>query len=217
MKSPSPSLASGMLLVLSAPSGAGKTTLAKRLTQDAGDAIFSVSFTTRPLRGNEKNAVDYHFVDVGTFHEKIKRGEFIEWAEVHGHFYGSPRSVVEEAMARKVMAIFDIDVQGGNAIKAAYPHAILVFVLPPSLKELERRLRERNTEPEASIQARLLGARSEIEKGIDSYEYFIVNENLSQAYGELQSIVMAERARKMRFDFSRLQLDFPSKGRRGRS
>jgi guanylate kinase len=218
MKSPSPSLASGMLLVLSAPSGAGKTTLAKRLTQDAGDSIFSVSFTTRPLRGNEKNAVDYHFVDVGTFHEKIKRGEFVEWAEVHGHFYGSPRSVVEEALARKVMAIFDIDVQGGNAIKAAYPHAILVFVLPPSLKELERRLRERNTEPEASIQARLLGARSEIEKGIDSYEYFIINENLSQAYGELQAIVIGERARKMRFDFSRLQLDWiPSKGRKGRS
>jgi guanylate kinase len=218
MKPSPPPLASGLLLVLSAPSGAGKTTLARRLVQDAGDAIFSVSYTTRPPRVNEKDAVDYHFVDVGTFHEKIKRGEFVEWAEVHGHFYGSPRSVVEEALARKVMAIFDIDVQGGNAIKAAYPQAVLLFVLPPSLKELERRLRERNTEPEAIIQARLLGARSEIEKGIDSYEYFIINENLSQAYGELQAIVTAERSRKMRFDFSRLQLDWmPGKSRKGKN
>jgi guanylate kinase len=100
MKPPPPPLASGLLLVLSAPSGAGKTTLARRLVQDAGDAIFSVSYTTRPARVNENDAVDYHFVDVGTFHEKIKRGEFVEWAEVHGHFYGSPRSVVEEALAR---------------------------------------------------------------------------------------------------------------------
>jgi guanylate kinase len=218
MKPSPPPLASGLLLVLSAPSGAGKTTLARRLVQDAGDAIFSVSYTTRPPRVNEKDTVDYHFVDVGTFHEKIKRGEFVEWAEVHGHFYGSPRSVVEEALARKVMAIFDIDVQGGNAIKAVYPQAVPVFVLPPSLKELERRLRERNTEPEASIQARLLGARSEIEKGIDSYEYFIINENLSQAYGELQAIVLAERSRKMRFDFSRLQLDWmPTKSRKAKT
>ena len=210
-------LASGLLLVLSAPSGAGKTTLARRFIQEAKDAIFSVSYTTRPPRANEKNGVDYHFVEVDTFHEKIKRGEFVEWAEVHGHFYGSPRSVVEEALARKVVAVFDIDVQGGNAIKATYPQAVLTFVLPPSLKELERRLRERNTEPEASIQARILGARSEIEKGIDSYEYFIVNENLAQAYAELEAIVNAERVRKIRFDFNRLQLDWaPTKGRKGK-
>ena len=210
-------LASGLLLVLSAPSGAGKTTLARRFIQEARDAIFSVSYTTRPPRANEKDGIDYHFVEVGTFHEKIKRGEFVEWAEVHGHFYGSPRSVVEEALARRLAAVFDIDVQGGNAIKAAYPHAVLIFVLPPSLKELERRLRERNTEPEASIQARILGARSEIEKGMDSYEYFIVNENLSQAYGELEAIVGAERARKMHFDFDRLQLDrVPTKPRRSK-
>ncbi|HZH74571.1 MAG TPA: guanylate kinase, partial [Archangium sp.] len=117
----------GILLVLSAPSGTGKTTLARRLLAELPDAIFSISVTTRKSRGREQDGVDYHFVDVTSFQERIERGEFVEWAEVHGHFYGSSQAVVEEARARRGVAIFDIDVQGGQAIKRKHPDTVLAF------------------------------------------------------------------------------------------
>src|SRR5579862_4137604 len=105
----SQALSPGVLLVLSAPSGAGKTTLAQRLLRETPGALLSVSVTTRPPRGQEKDGADYHFVDAKTFQEKIERGDFVEWAEVHGHFYGSPKSVIEEAFAQRTVAVFDID------------------------------------------------------------------------------------------------------------
>ena len=204
----------GLLLVLSAPSGTGKTTLARRLIDQIPEAIFSVSFTTRGPRGSEQDGIDYHFVDVPTFHEKIRRGEFVEWAEVHGQFYGSPQSVVHEALRRnKGLAVFDIDVQGGRAIKSAYPQTALVFVLPPSMEELERRLRERKTESEGTIQSRLLAARSEIERGLDSYDYFVVNQDLERAYSQLYAILVAERCRRGRLDLAPLKLDRPASER----
>jgi guanylate kinase len=206
MSEPIP-LQPGLLLVLSAPSGAGKTTLAHRLIRELPGALFSVSITTRRPRGKEQDGVDYHFVDVATFQEKIERGEFVEWAEVHGHFYGSPQSVVEEARARRGVAIFDIDVQGGQAIKRKHPDAVLVFVLPPSMEELERRLRDRKTDADETIRRRMLAARSEIERGIASYDYIIVNDDIERAFQELRSVVVAERCRRGRVDLAMLKLE----------
>jgi len=197
----------GLLLVLSAPSGAGKTSLALRLMRELPDAAFSVSYTTRPPRGTEKDGEDYHFVDALTFQKKIDLGEFVEWAEVHGHFYGSPQAIVDEVRSSGGIAVFDIDVQGGNAIKRKYPDAILVFVLPPSIAELERRLRQRRTETEDALRARLLAARSEIERGSASYDYVIVNDDLDRAFCDLTSVVRAERCRRERLDLAKLTLD----------
>jgi guanylate kinase len=196
----------GLLLVLSAPSGAGKTTLAHRLLKELPNTIFSVSVTTRRPRGKEQDGVDYHFVDVATFQQKIEQNQFVEWAEVHGHFYGSSQSVVDEARARKGIAVFDIDVQGGQAIKRKHPEAILVFVLPPSMEELERRLRDRKTDADETIRRRMLAARSEIERGIASYDYIIVNDDIERAFQELRSVVVAERCRRGRVDLSMMDL-----------
>ncbi|HVG58314.1 MAG TPA: guanylate kinase [Hyalangium sp.] len=205
MTTESTPLQPGLLLVLSAPSGAGKTTLAHRLLKELSDTIFSVSVTTRRPRGKEQDGIDYHFVDVATFQEKIERSEFVEWAEVHGHFYGSSQSVVDEARARKGVAVFDIDVQGGQAIKRKHPDAVLVFVLPPSMEELERRLRDRKTDSDETIRRRMLAARSEIERGTASYDYIIVNDDFERAYQELRSIVVAERRRRGRVDLSMMK------------
>ena len=197
----------GLLLVLSAPSGAGKTTLARKLLSELDDAVFSVSYTTRRPRGQERDAVDYHFVDVERFQRQIEQGGFVEWAEVHGHFYGSPQSVVDEARAKRGVAIFDIDVQGGQAIKRKHPDAILVFVLPPSVEELERRLRDRKTDSDETIRRRMLAARAEMERGASSYDFIIVNDDFERAYSDLRSVVAAERCRRGRVDLSRLRLE----------
>lgn len=199
----------GILLVLSAPSGTGKTTLARRLLAELPDAIFSISVTTRRARGREQDGVDYHFVDVASFQERIERGEFVEWAEVHNHFYGSSQAVVDEARARRGVAIFDIDVQGGQAIKRKHPDTVMVFVLPPSMEELERRLRERGTDAEETIRRRMLAARSEIERGVATYDYILVNDDFERAYRDLRSVVIAERCRRGRVDLSKLRLEKP--------
>ena len=206
MNEPTP-LQPGLLLVLSAPSGTGKTTLARQLLTELPDAIFSISVTTRQPRGREKDGVDYHFVDVASFQERIERGDFVEWAEVYGHFYGSSQAVVDEARAKRGVAIFDIDVQGGLAIKRKNPDTVRVFVVPPSLEELERRLRERGTDAEDTIRRRMLAARSEIERGVASYDYIIVNDDFERAYRDLRSVVVAERCRQGRVDLSRLGLE----------
>lgn len=202
----------GLLLVLSAPSGTGKTTLARRLVDAHPEAGFSVSMTTREPRGAEQDGVDYHFVDALTFQRMIERDELVEWAEVHGHFYGSPQVVVERAFATGGIAVFDIDVQGGQSIKARYPEAVLVFVLPPSMAELERRLRERGTESEDAIRRRMLAARSEVEHGARAYDYLVVNDSVDRAYGELEAIVTAERSRRGRVDLAGLGLEAPRRG-----
>lgn len=196
----------GLLLVLSAPSGAGKTTLAHRLLKETPDAVFSISVTTRRPRGKERDGVDYHFVDVAAFQSRIERGDFVEWAEVHHHFYGSPQSTVDEARARKSVAIFDIDVQGGQAIKRKHPDAVTIFILPPSIEELERRLRDRQTDSDETIRRRMLAARSEMERGVASYDYIVVNDDFERAFSELRAVVVAERCRRGRVDLSKLKL-----------
>ncbi|HMK71798.1 MAG TPA: guanylate kinase [Myxococcaceae bacterium] len=188
----------GLLLALSAPSGTGKTTLARRLVARLRRAEFSISVTTRPRRRGERGGVDYHFVDAWAFQRRIDRGELLEWAEVHGHFYGTPRRPAEQALRAGGVILFDIDVQGGRSIQRIYPEAVLVFVLPPSLRELERRLRQRGTEGPDTIRRRMLAARAEIEQGLASYDYLVVNDDVDRALGQLEAIVTAERCRRGR-------------------
>jgi guanylate kinase len=187
----------GLLLVLSAPSGAGKTTLAHRFRASHPDAVFSISATTRPPRGAERDGVDYHFVTPARFAELLAAGAFAEWAEVHGHRYGTLRSTVDEALAQGRIALFDIDVQGGASIRAAWPReAAAVFILPPSVAELERRLRGRSTDSEEVIRRRLDAARAEVSRGLASYEYVVVNDDLGRALARLDAIAGHERARR---------------------
>jgi len=174
-----------LLLILSAPSGTGKTTLARRLVAAHPGAVFSVSTTTRAPRPHEKEGVDYHFVSEKEFQRMIDQGAFVEWAQVHGNHYGTPRSAVDRA---KGLVVFDIDVQGGQSIKKQRPDAVRVLILPPSLEELERRLRARSTDDEATVRRRLEAAQKEISRASD-YEYRVVNDDLERAYGELEAIV----------------------------
>jgi len=186
----------GLLLVLSAPSGAGKTTLARRFVQRHADATFSVSATTRAPRGSERDGVDYHFVSPERFAALVAGGALAEWAEVHGRRYGTLRATVDRSLAAGQVAVFDIDVQGGEQLKAAYPaQALTVFILPPDEAELARRLRGRSTESEAAIEARLAAARREVARGLASYEFVLLNDEIEEALGRLELIVEATRAR----------------------
>ncbi len=187
----------GLLLVLSAPSGAGKTTLAHRFRAAHADAVFSVSATTRAPRGAERDGVDYHFVPAERFARLVEEGAFAEWAEVHGQRYGTLRATVDEALRAGRVALFDIDVQGGAQIKAAWPEqTAAVFILPPTLAELERRLRGRSTDSEDVIRRRLEAARAEVTRGIASYDYVVLNDDLRDAGDALDAIVAHERARR---------------------
>lgn len=187
---------SAILLILSAPSGTGKTTLARLLCAAHPGAIFSISYTTRAPRGREVDGVDYHFVSEERFRQLAAEGAFVEWAEVYGHHYGTPRAVIDETRARSGLAVFDIDTEGGNAIKAKHPDAVRALILPPTLAELERRLRARSTDGDATIVRRLERARAEISAAIaSSYDYWVINEEIDRAFADLEAIVRAERCR----------------------
>jgi guanylate kinase len=192
-----PSGAPGLLLVLSAPSGAGKTTLAHRFRAAHPDAVFSVSATTRALRGAERDGVDYHFVSPERFSELVARDAFAEWAEVHGQRYGTLRDTVDAALAAGRIALFDIDVQGGSQIKAAWPDATAtVLVVPPDAAELERRLRGRSTDSDDVIRRRLGAARAEVARALATYDYVVLNDALDDALASLDAIAAHERARR---------------------
>ena len=179
----------GLPLVICAPSGAGKSTLVGRLTAEF-PMEFSISCTTRKPRGSEKDGVDYIFLDRETFIDRRGLGYFAEWAEVHGNFYGTPLKPVQDRLAQGKDMLFDIDVQGAAQLSLSLPEARFVFILPPSLEELERRLRGRGTDSEEAIRLRLSNARSEIMSS-HWFDAIIINDDLDTAYDQLRSFYLA--------------------------
>ncbi|MBP9027647.1 MAG: guanylate kinase [Aminivibrio sp.] len=182
----------GKLFVLSGPSGAGKGTLRKKVFETVQDIRFSISCTTRPPRQGEKDGVDYRFISEEAFLSLLREDKFLEHAEVHGHYYGTLRDDVEQALLSGLDMVLEIDVQGAFQIREKMPESILVFVSPPSLEELERRLRERGTESGEDLRIRLQNARLEMMKSGD-YDYVIVNDDAERASVELKSIITGFR------------------------
>lgn len=188
----------GRLFILSAPSGTGKTTILKKVMANIEGLAFSVSHTTRKSRRGEANGADYHFVERQEFVSMKDKGLFLECADVHGNFYGTSKLAVEEQLKNDCDVILDIDVQGARIIKdLRVMEATYIFLAPPSLAELERRLRERGSDDEASISLRLDNARKEMEV-LDQYEYLIVNDSVDDAVNMFESIILAERCRNGR-------------------
>jgi guanylate kinase len=187
----------GVIFILSAPSGAGKTTLITRLLKIFPEMVLSVSYTTRARRSGEVPGKDYFFVTEERFARMQGRGQFAEWARVHGYLYGTPRRPLEASIHRGRDMLLDIDVQGARKIKRQYPHAVSVFLLPPSWQELQKRLALRGTDRMESIRQRLTNARREIQEMI-RYDYLIVNREIGEAVEYLRSIVLAERLKVCR-------------------
>jgi guanylate kinase len=190
-----------MILILSSPSGAGKTTLTRMLMQDqALDLTLSVSVTTRPRRSSEVDGIHYRFIDRREFERMKKGGDLLEWAEVHGNCYGTPREPVEKVLAQGRDMLFDVDWQGARQVRERLGDSVVsIFVLPPSLRELRARLERRAEDSAASIGARLEAARQEIGRW-RNYQYVIVNNDLQRAYRDVLAIVAAERLRATRVE-----------------
>ena len=184
----------GSILVISAPSGAGKTTLCKRLLEDDPGVEFSVSFTTRPPRAGERDGVDYVFVDREEFERRRDRGEFVEWAVVGGHLYGTSVTAVKDAAERGRDILLDIDTQGAMSVRRQIADAVLVFILPPGKASLKERLAKRGTDSSEEVASRLGLARGEVEKSF-VYDYVIINDDFETAYRQLRAVVEAARCR----------------------
>ena len=191
----------GFLFVVSAPSGAGKTTLCRAITDSLGNITHSISYTTRKPRPGEIDGRDYFFVTEERFKNMIEAGDFAEWAEVHSHLYGTSRRVLEDVMGRGMDVILDIDTQGAMQIKEKFATAVFIFIMPPSLDILEERLRNRKSDNEEEIKKRMRRAREEI-RDYAKYDYIIVNRDFDRALNELRSIFIAERSRIKQIDRS---------------
>ncbi len=194
----------GILFILSAPSGAGKTTLINGLRSVYRDIKLSVSCTTRARRSGEVNGRDYRFITARQFAAMKGRGEFAEWAKVHDFLYGTPRRPLDRSVGSGKDMVLDIDVQGARKIKRIYPQAVSVFLLPPSWRELQRRLFLRGTDGQRIIRRRLANARREIRE-IIKYDYYVVNWDVKGAVQTLRAIVEAERAKTWRVTKWRIQ------------
>jgi guanylate kinase len=187
---------SGLLFVVSAPSGTGKTTVVEQLVKLVPTLEMSRSYTSRPPRSNERDGVDYNFVSRQEFEARIAAGDFLEHADVFGNFYGTGRAETEARLASGRDLVLVIDVQGARQVRQR-THGVGVFMLPPSFDVLERRLRGRSQDPEAAIQRRLAAARSEV-SAVSEYEYVVINDELDRCVAELSGIVLAERAHRSR-------------------
>ena len=187
---------SGILFIISAPSGSGKSTLVNELRKFVPQLEFSVSYTTRPPRGSEQDGREYHFIPWAQFEQMINHGDFLEEAQVFGNYYGTAKSVFQDAVRRGNDLLLDIDVQGERQVKRKVPEAVSIFVLPPSRAELESRLRKRSLSEhvisEEVIARRLAAARKEIEN-YPNYDYILINDRLEQSVDDLQAIVLGER------------------------
>lgn len=195
--SSSPAPTRGLLFVVSAPSGTGKTTVVERLVERGRHLWQSRSYTSRPARPGERDGVDYNFVSRPIFEEMIRQDAFLEWADIFGHLYGTSRQNTERTLDAGVDLVLVIDVQGARQVRQRVPDAVSIFVLPPSLEALEIRLRGRNQDPPDAIKRRLATARAEI-SAIDEYDYLVVNDDVDRCVEELEAIVTAERARGRR-------------------
>jgi guanylate kinase len=184
----------GILFIVSAPSGAGKTTISRRALQEISGLELSISCTTRAPRSGEVDGRDYRFLSLAEFESMRDRDEFAEWAQVHDSFYGTPRAPVEVALSSRRDMLLDIDVQGARQLKARYVEAVAVFVLPPSEAELERRLRGRGTDAEDVIRKRMARARAEMDE-YRAYDYYVINREVEDSVRQFGAIVAAERVR----------------------
>jgi guanylate kinase len=185
-----------LVFIISAPSGSGKSTLTNELLKLVPSLEFSISYTTRPLRGSEQNGKHYHFITVDEFNRMITAGEFLEYANVHGNCYGTAREFLRQAGRKGNDLLLDIDVQGAAQIKRNLTDSISIFVLPPDRKTLEWRLRNRSEDSEDVIQRRLLTATREIEE-YDKYDYILINDKLEESVERLRAIVLSERQRRL--------------------
>lgn len=187
------------VFIVSAPSGSGKSTLVNRLLAEDPRLDFSISFTTRAPRGNERDGESYHYIGREDFQARIGQNEFLEWAEVFGNYYGTHISSLQQAQAARHDLVLDIDVQGARQLKQRIPYAVSIFILAPSREILEQRLRARSEDSEAVIERRLREAANEIRNYAD-YDYVLVNDQVEDSVRNLQSIVAAERVRRIRME-----------------
>lgn len=185
----------GLIFIISAPSGAGKTTLVRRVMEELPGLRFSVSYTTRPPRANEREGIDYHFVTPEVFREMIERDQFLEWAEVLGHYYGTAQIRGEALREEGVDLVLDIDTQGARKAKERLSHAVLIFLLPPSLDTLRERLVGRGLDSPETIEFRLAHAKRDLEE-VHWYDHLIVNDQVEEAVQRLKTIMIEERRKK---------------------
>ncbi|MCK4426053.1 MAG: guanylate kinase [Deltaproteobacteria bacterium] len=187
----------GNLFIISAPSGAGKTTLCRRLLEQISGISFSISYTTRNHREGEFDGIDYHFVTQERFEEMVSADSFLEWARVYDNFYGTSKSEVLSRLEMGEDVLLDIDVQGARQVRRLFPEAILIFLLPPSWSVLKARLRDRGSEDSSRLKLRMANAKSELE-AMHEYDFVVINDDLSKATEDLKSIVIAHRCRTPR-------------------
>jgi len=187
------------VFIISAPSGSGKSTLVARLLARVSGLVFSISYTTRRPRGAEVDGLNYHFISRADFEAMIAGGEFLEWAEVFGNYYGTHWAVLKQARAEGLDLVLDIDVQGGRQLQCKIPEAVTIFILPPSRTVLDHRLRARGEDREDVIERRLRDAAAEI-SNYDMYDYVLINRDLDESDKVLAAIVEAERVRRTRIE-----------------
>lgn len=187
----------GNLIIITSPSGGGKGTLIAELMKRGVGIGYSISYTTRPMRQNEVEGKDYSFISVEEFERRIADNEFLEYATVHGNYYGTSRTRVESQIAEGVDVILEIDVQGAADVLKKLPDAVSIFILPPSFQELEQRLRSRNTEDPEQLAVRLRNSFDEVRRN-DEFEYVVINDNIADAVRRLESVILGERQRRTR-------------------